>query len=85
MLTLPRIKLLLAATLFISLLLVLGATLDRPDLTVLAQREDQREFVDEIPRHVPLRAKVKKEKEKEFKDLKNDVYLSDKQFLCQHQ
>jgi len=41
------------------------------------EKVEEREFKDEIPKHVPLRAKIRKEKEKEFKDLKNERWARD--------
>jgi hypothetical protein len=41
------------------------------------EKVEERELKDEIPKHVPLRAKIRKEKEKEFKDLKNERWARD--------
>src|SRR6185503_2198158 len=35
-------------------------------------QENERELVDLIPKHVPIKIKIKKEKEAGFKDLKNE-------------
>jgi hypothetical protein len=42
-----------------------------------AQESGERELEDRIPKHVPIRVKIKKEKEKEVKNLKNDKWLGD--------
>jgi hypothetical protein len=42
----------------------------------IAQSEE-RELVDTIPKHLPIKVKIKKEKEKAFKDLKNEKWLRD--------
>jgi hypothetical protein len=43
----------------------------------IAQSKDQREVEDKIPKHVPIKVKIKAEKEKAFKDLKNEKWLRD--------
>lgn len=42
----------------------------------LAQ-QPERELVDKVPKHVPLKIKLKSEKEKAFKDLNNDRWYQD--------
>src|ERR1044072_486955 len=37
-------------------------------------QEDERQLVDLIPKHVPIKIKIKKEKEAGFKDLKNEKW-----------
>jgi hypothetical protein len=37
----------------------------------------ERELVDTIPKHLPIKVKIKKEKEKAFKDLKNEKWVRD--------
>jgi hypothetical protein len=44
-----------------------------------AQSSEERELIDEIPKHLPIKVKLKKEKEKAFKDLKNEKWLRDLQ------
>ncbi|HVF45777.1 MAG TPA: hypothetical protein VM936_22305 [Pyrinomonadaceae bacterium] len=41
------------------------------------QAGDEREVVDKIPKHLPIKIKVKKEKEEKVKDLSNDGWLGD--------
>jgi hypothetical protein len=41
------------------------------------QAGEERELEDTIPKHLPLKAKIRKEKEKAFKDLKNEKWLRD--------
>ena len=43
----------------------------------VAQSAEERELDDKIPKHLPIKVKIKKEKEKAFKDLKNDKWLRD--------
>lgn len=38
---------------------------------------DERVLEDLIPKHIPIKIKLKKEKEEAFKDLKNDLWLRD--------
>ncbi|MBC8030846.1 MAG: hypothetical protein H7Z16_12100 [Pyrinomonadaceae bacterium] len=42
-----------------------------------APQENERKLEDEIPKHVPLKIKIRKEKEKEFRDLKNERWARD--------
>src|SRR5918999_384541 len=42
-----------------------------------AQSSEERELIDEIPKHIPIKVKIKKEKEKAFKDLKNEKWVRD--------
>src|SRR2546429_8479479 len=44
--------------------------------TSIAQSEE-RVLEDTIPKHLPIKVKIKKEKEKAFKDLKNEKWLRD--------
>jgi hypothetical protein len=69
------IRLLLAGALLVSLLLALAFTSSTSTSSVLAEvQQEERRLDDEIPKQVPLRAKIKKEKEKGFKDLKNEKW-----------
>jgi hypothetical protein len=55
--------------------LLLAFTSNSSTSSVLAQAQaEERQLHDEIPKHVPLRARIKKEKEKGFKDLKNEKW-----------
>ncbi len=74
-----RIGLLLAASLVASCLAFLIVTLDSGKMNVEAQAEPQRErqVENKIPKHVPITIKLKREKEKAFKDLKNEKWLQD--------
>ena len=47
------------------------------DLRKHASPQEEREFEDEIPKHVPLKFKLKAEKEKKFKDLGNHGWYRD--------
>lgn len=107
MLSRQRISLILAATLAVSLLVLIAATYDIGDVTASAnplkakilRRHDKRRlkptaqeldslrtqvlakeerlFENMIPKHVPLGLRIRKEKEKEFKDLKNEKWAHD--------
>ena len=57
----------LAAVLLVRLVLVPGS----------AQATGEREFEDTTPKHLPIKVKIKKEKEKAFKDLKNEKWTRD--------
>src|SRR4051812_46130380 len=41
----------------------------------VAQLTEERELEDKIPKHLPIKVKIKKEKEKAFKDLKNEKWM----------
>jgi hypothetical protein len=43
----------------------------------IAQSKEEREVEDKIPKHVPIKVKLKAEKEKAFKDLKNEKWHRD--------
>src|SRR5437773_848357 len=72
-----RIGLLLAATLAASGLAFLIVTVDSGKMNAEAQAEPQleRQVENKIPKHVPITIKLKKEKEKAFKDIKNNKEL----------
>jgi len=77
-LTINQIRLLLAATMFVSLLLALTLTFDPGASDVSAKTQEQERHLEIlIPKHVPLGIKIRKEKEKEFKDLNNEKWARD--------
>jgi hypothetical protein len=43
----------------------------------VAKSSEERELEDRIPKHLPIKVKIKKEKEKAFKDLKNEKWIRD--------
>jgi hypothetical protein len=43
----------------------------------VAQSTEERELEDKIPKHLPIKVKIKKEKEKAFKDVGNEKWLRD--------
>jgi hypothetical protein len=43
----------------------------------IAQSPEERELEDKVPKHLPIKVKIRKEKEKAFKDLKNEKWLRD--------
>lgn len=57
---------------FASILLLKG--ISSPSV---AKSSEERELEDKIPKHLPIKVKIKKEKEKAFKDLKNDKWVRD--------
>jgi len=65
----------LFAFLFFALILTFVVNDLRSSTT--AQSSNEREFEDKIPKHVPITIKLKTEKEKAFKDLKNEKWLQD--------
>jgi hypothetical protein len=58
-------------------LLILAVTLLFKTLLIpsIAQSTDERELEDKIPKHLPIKVKLKKEKEKAFKDMKNEKWV----------
>src|SRR5947209_4753818 len=46
-------------------------------LTSSTAQSEERVLEDTIPKHLPIKVKIKKEKEKAFKDLKNEKWLRD--------
>lgn len=76
----PRKASALAAKRFIQVFLVClaFAFLMRGIMTPsIAQSSGERELEDKIPKHLPIKVKIKKEKEKAFKDLKNEKWVRD--------
>jgi hypothetical protein len=67
-----KIVLLLLLTCVASIYLINGTLVPS-----IAQSTEERELADEIPKHLPIKVKLKKEKEKAFKDLKNEKWLRD--------
>jgi hypothetical protein len=65
--------------LFLFFLIFVASILLMKDMTApsVAQSTEERELVDEIPKHVPIKVKIKKEKEKAFKDVKNEKWVRD--------
>jgi len=65
----------------VSLLLSLAATynISRTDASAKTQQEEkqERELVNLIPKHIPLAIKIRKEKEKEFKNFNNERWARD--------
>jgi hypothetical protein len=78
MVTLEHIKLLLTATMFVSLLLALTLTYRAGMHNVSAQAQpEERQLEISIPRHVPLRIRIKEGKEQGFKDVNNENWARD--------
>jgi hypothetical protein len=75
MLTLPQIKFVLALTLCIGIATALIATSEVHRTAASSSGQDnERQIDNRIPKHVPLTIKIRKEKEKAFKDLNNDFW-----------
>src|SRR5947209_1715888 len=72
--TFARALLLLSFISLVSIFLINGRL-----STSIAQSEE-REIEDKIPKHLPIKIKIKKEKEKAFKDLSNDNWIRDVEF-----
>jgi hypothetical protein len=73
-----RIKLFLAGLMFLTVLVVLGRTYISPGITkAFAALQHERLIEDKIPKHVPIKIKLKAEKEKKFKDLDNREWFRD--------
>src|SRR3982751_163309 len=68
---LAKVLLLLSLVYVVSIFLISGTV-----GTGIAQSEE-REFEDTTPQHLPIKVKIKKEKEKAFKDLKNEKWARD--------
>src|SRR6266478_2568836 len=77
MLTLEYIRLLQAATLLVSLVLVLAVTFNAGTSDAAKIQQQERRIENLIPKHVPLGIKIRKEKEKDFKDLNNERWARD--------
>ena len=54
---------------------VVGALLIGSRLTPSSAALQERAFENKIPAHIPIKIKIKKEKEESFKDLKNEKWL----------
>src|SRR5258708_10324358 len=54
-----------------------GVLLVKGMLGTSAHAQGEREIEDRIPKHVPIKVKIKSEKEKAFKDLKNEKWHRD--------
>ena len=63
----------LAAVLVLS---VVGVLVSASRITSSSATFQERIFENKIPAHIPIKIKVKKEKEESFKDLKNEKWLS---------
>lgn len=60
------------------LLLVFGLPVTLSSYGIgLAQNIEARELEDTTPKHLPIKIKIREEKEKAFKDLRNEHWLSD--------
>jgi hypothetical protein len=67
-----RIVLLLTLACIASIFLINGTSAPS-----IAQSPEEREFDNQVPKHLPIKIKIKKEKENAVKDLKNENWLRD--------
>lgn len=58
-------------------LFVIATLLMATNLTLSSARQDKRVFENAIPEHIPIKIKIKKEKEKSFEALANEKWLSE--------
>jgi hypothetical protein len=63
--------------LLLSLACLASIFLINSTLTSSTAQSEERVLEDTIPKHLPIKVKIKKEKEKAFKDLKNEKWLRD--------
>lgn len=74
----PHAKLVLAASGLFAIFSALAATYTFNPRTVAAKAQgEERKLENLIPKHVPLAVKIRKEKEKQFKDLENENWARD--------
>ena len=59
------------------LIFLASITLLKGIYTPSVAQAEERELEDKIPKHLPIKVKIKKEKEKAFKDLKNEKWMRD--------
>src|SRR5207247_2496002 len=74
---LQNIRLLLATALLSSMLLTLAITCNLGTGGASVKAQEERQLENLMPKHIPLGVKIKKEKEKEFKDLGNERWAHD--------
>ena len=55
--------------------LVGGILIIGPQPTSTSAAFQERDFENKIPSHIPIKIKIKKEKERSFKDLRNEKWL----------
>lgn len=69
----------LAKTLTVALVafVIGGLVTSSRQTSTSAASQEERVFENKIPSHIPIKIKIKKEKEKSFKDLKNEKWLSE--------
>jgi hypothetical protein len=63
--------------LFLSLLSLVSVYLISGTLSPVRAQASEREFVDKLPKHLPIKVRIKKEKEKAVKDLNNEKWPRD--------
>ena len=72
LLTLTRLVLLFIAASFVLVIYFRNGSTSQ-----MAQSESEREIINKIPQHVPIKVKIRAEKEKAIKDLKNEKWIRD--------
>ncbi|MCU1265354.1 MAG: hypothetical protein JWM21_1672 [Acidobacteria bacterium] len=68
----PKACLILLAIVMLAIFLMTGRL-----AASIGQRQEVRQFEDAVPTDVPIKIRIKKEKEKSFRDLDNEKWLSD--------
>jgi len=63
--------------LLVVIVITFGLMVLLTSLLTFAQTTPEREVEDKIPKHVPIKVKIRSEKEKAFKDLNNEKWLRD--------
>jgi hypothetical protein len=62
---------------FLSLISLASIYLINGTLSPVHAQSGERDFVDKLPKHLPIKVKIKKEKEKAVKDLNNEKWVRD--------
>ncbi|HVG34205.1 MAG TPA: hypothetical protein VM911_14035 [Pyrinomonadaceae bacterium] len=66
-----------ATVVFLSLIFMACVYLISGTLSPARAQASEREFIDKLPKHLPIKVKIKKEKEKAVKDLSNEKWPRD--------
>jgi len=77
MLSSQHIRFFLAISILTTLLLALALTSKLGTSNVLANPQEERQLESVMPKHIPLLVNIRKEKEKQFKDLENERWTHD--------
>ncbi|MDX6444039.1 MAG: hypothetical protein QOH71_1113 [Blastocatellia bacterium] len=77
MLRAKHVRLLLAIAVLTTLLSALALTYKTSTPALAQSKQEERQLESIMPEHIPLRVKIRKEKEKEFRDLENERWAPD--------